>query len=285
MTVQPGIRGLPGVAPGGPGTVSEVSEHLRMAARPRWVAFTVFALLLLVAFLLLGRWQLDRAASQQTQDLDRAAAAAAAPVDVAELAQPGSPVAAETEWRVVTAKGTYDREHQLLVRNRPLDGANGYLVLVPLRTDTGAELLVVRGWIPSGETAGAPDVLPTVPPGTVEVEGRWRVPEPTSGTADLPAGQIERIVPAEIAQVTGQPTYGGWLQLGSEVPAPATADQLRRLPDDTAGGWRWPISHTVYAVQWFIFAAIAVGGWILLLRRDVQAERLPAASAPVTHDS
>ncbi len=159
-------------------------------------------------------------------------------------------------------------------------------MLVPLRTETGAELLVVRGWIPSGETAGAPDVLPTVPPGTVEVEGRWRVPEPTSGTADLPAGQIERIVPAEIAQVTGQPTYGGWLQLGSEVPAPpAAADQLRRLPDDTAGGWRWPISHTVYAVQWFIFAAIAVGGWILLLRRDVQAERLPAASAPVTHDS
>ena len=57
------------------------------------------------------------------------------------------------------------------------------------------------------------------------------------------------------------------------------------LPDGSVPGGRWPISHTVYAGQWFIFAVIALVGWVILLRRDVQAERAPAVPETANHEA
>ena len=260
-------------------------EHLKVATRPRWVGFTVFVLFLIVTFVLLGRWQLHRAHQQAAEDAMRDAARTAATTDVGQVTQPGVAPPPAAEWRSVTATGTYDSAHQLLVRNRTADPGNGYLVIVPLRTAAGPDLLVMRGWIPSGDTASAPNDIPTVPTGVVTVEGRLRLPEPSSERAGLPAGQVERIVPSEVAALTGRPTYGGWVALGTEQPsATGTAAEVTTLPDGSVPQGRWPISHTVYAVQWFIFGLIAVVGWVILLRRDVQAEALPAEHEPATHD-
>jgi cytochrome oxidase assembly protein ShyY1 len=255
-----------------------VLDHARTAGGARWVALTGFALVLLVVFLLLGRWQLHRAAWQSAADEQQAQAFAAATVSVGKLVGAGVPLPAVDEWRSVTATGTYDVAHQVLVRNRTLNSSNGYLVAVPLRTP-GGDLLVVRGWIPSGATAQAPDAVPAVPTGTVTVTGRIRAPEPASANAGLPAGQAERIVPAEVAALTGRPTYDGWLSLQTENPSPVSDTGLQTLPADGSSGWSWPISHTVYAVQWFIFAVIAVVGWFILLRRDVR-DTTPAERPP-----
>ena len=244
-------------------------DHVRATRAPRWIGLTVFVVVLVVVFVLLGRWQLHRAHAQNEADQAKAAAQAAAAVGPDALLVPGATLPAADEWRAVTATGTYDAAHQLLVRNRPFNSTNGYLVLVPLRT-AGGDLLVVRGWIPAGSTADAPDALPEVPSGTVTVTGRMRAPEPATSRTGLPDGQVERIVPAEVAQLTGRPTYGGWLSLQSETPAPPTAAQVQTLPADGSGGWTWPISHTVYAMQWFTFGVIAVVGWFVLLRRDVR---------------
>lgn len=260
-------------------------EHLRVATRPRWVGFTVFVVVLIVTFVLLGRWQLHRAHQQSAEDMMRDAARTAAPVDVGQVTHPGTPPGAEAEWRSITATGTYDAAHQLLVRNRSSDAGNGYLVLVPLRTSSGNDLVVMRGWIPSGPTADAPAEVPAVPAGVVTVSGRLRLPEPSSGPADLPTGQVERIVPGEMGALTGRPTYGGWVALGAEQPSAAgTAAEVTTLPDGSVPQGRWPISHTVYAVQWFIFGLIAVVGWVILLRRDVQAEQEPAQAATAAQD-
>ena len=59
----------------------------------------------------------------------------------------------DAEWRRVTATGEYDVSGQLLVRQRPLDGANGYQVLTPLVTSGGGALIVNRGWMPAGASA------------------------------------------------------------------------------------------------------------------------------------
>ena len=261
-------------------------EHLRVATRPRWVGFTMLVGGLFVVFVLLGRWQLHRADEQHRDDAVRETSRTAPVVVVDTVTQPDVAPDADNEWRAVTASGTYDPDHQLLVRNRSLNAKNGYLVLVPLRTDAGPDLVVVRGWIPSGGTAEAPDALPAVPSGTVTVSGRLRLPEPSVGATELPAGQVERIVPAEVADVTGRPTYGGWVVLGTEEPSTTgTAAAVTTLPDGSEPAGRWPISHTVYAGQWFIFALIAVVGWVILLRRDVQAERAPAVPEPATHEA
>ncbi len=99
---------------------------------------------------------------------------------------------------------------------------------------------------------------------------------------------MERIVPSEVSALTGRPTYGGWVVLGTEEPS----DRRHRCGrgDDPAGrqrpAGRWPISHTVYAVQWFIFGAHrGRSGWVILLRRDVQTDgTVPLDHEPATHD-
>ncbi len=244
-----------------------------MATRPRWIGFTLLVLGLIVVFVLLGRWQLDRARSQALDDVARTRASDQASEDVSRILRVGTPPAPGEEWRAVTAVGEYDATHQLLVRNRSLNSTNGYLVLVPMRVRGGPDLVVVRGWIPSGSTAAAPDAVPAVPEGTVRIAGRLRLAEPSTGPSDLPAGQVERIVPSEVGALTGRPTYAAWVVLGSEDPAAAGAAAVTPLPDGSAGGgWRWPISHTVYAWQWFTFAMIALVGWVVLLRRDVSTD-------------
>ncbi len=255
-------------------------DHLRVATRPRWVGLTIFVLVMVATFSILGQWQLGRADQQSVSDGLRDRARGAEPADISALSRPGVRPAEALQWRPVTATGTYDADHQVLVRNRSLQSSNGYLVLVPLRTDAGPDLVVLRGWIPAGSTAATPAALPTVPTGIVSIQGRLRVPEPPTTDSGLPEGQVERIVPDEIAALTGQPTYGAWVVLGTEQPTATGSELVRAVPDGSTSTGRWPISHTVYAFQWFIFAVIAGVGWFVLLRRDVTTQRPPPNQPP-----
>src|SRR5262249_9468429 len=153
------------------------------------------------------------------------------------------------QWRQVTATGTYDAAHQLLARNRVRQNVNGYEVLVPLRTADGVDLLVDRGWIDAGPTASAPAHLPAVPTGQVTVVGRIRPAEHARSNAGLPAGQVQRIDPAQVAELTGRPTYGGFVNLVRETPPQADAPAVLLTPDQAdPGGW-WKPPHLAYAVQ------------------------------------
>ena len=50
------------------------------------------------------------------------------------------------QWQRVTATGTFDGEHQFVVRNRNNGENRGYEVVTPLRTATGT-VLVDRGFV------------------------------------------------------------------------------------------------------------------------------------------
>src|SRR3954449_6063240 len=152
-------------------------RFLGLFRRPSWVGFTLFVVLACVGFYELGVWQLHRHTHQNRVDAQLSGSRALAPVAVDRLLEEGVRPAASVEWCRVTAIGTYDGAHQLLVRNRVRHNVNGYEVLVPLRTSTGVDLLVDRGWIPSGPTAAAPAKVPAVPARTVTVIGRVRPPE------------------------------------------------------------------------------------------------------------
>jgi len=251
---------------------------LGLFRRPSWVVFTLCVVLASVAFYELGVWQLHRRTHQNRVDAQLRASQELPPVPAAQLLAPGERPTGKVLWRRVSATGTYDAAHQLLVRNRVLEGDNGYEVIVPLRTTTGVDLLVDRGWIPSGPTARAPSSIPSVPAGTVSVVGRIRPPEHPADEAGVPAGQIQRIVPAEMAQLTGRPTYGGFVNLVSESPPAANAPTPLLTPDqEDPGGW-WKPPHLAYAIQWFMFVGLAVGGWVILGRREVAMAR--AAATP-----
>jgi cytochrome oxidase assembly protein ShyY1 len=158
--------------------------------------------------------------------------------------------------------GRYDAAYQLLARNRPVDGRAGYYVLTPLVTQSGAALLVNRGWVPSGATAAAAPDVPPPPSGEVAVIGRVRASERARHRAGLPAGQVDRINLPAIAAGLPYPVYGDYAELTEQRPAPAAAPRPVPPPELSEG------PHLAYAFQWFAFALIAVIGWVLLLRRE-----------------
>lgn len=235
--------------------------------RPRWLALTALVAVTVVAFVQLGLWQLRRLEERRERNAAIVASDRRAPVPAGDVLAADRPVAPGAEWQQVSARGRYDTAHQLLLRNRPLEGRNGFHVLVPLVTTGGPAVLVDRGWVPAGASAtDLPDVPPP-PAGEVTVVGRVRPAEPPKGGAPPPPGQLVRIDVSAVAQGLGYPLAGGYVELAAERPQQTTAPALLPAPEVSDG------PHLSYAVQWFLFAVVAVGGWAALLNREARDER------------
>lgn len=230
----------------------------------RWLGLLLTAVLVAAACVALGRWQLDRLGQRHerndllSRNLDRA------PVDPDVLLVVGRGPREGDEYTRVRATGRYDVEHQLLVRTRILDGQVGYDVLTPLVTETGPALLVNRGWVPRGATSSDLPAVPDAPSGTVTVTARLRASEPASTTGTPPPGQVTRIDVSGIAKTLVYDVYGGYGELTAERPAPVDAPQLLPAPEPSEG------AHLAYAFQWFLFAVLALGGFVLLTRREAE---------------
>jgi cytochrome oxidase assembly protein ShyY1 len=235
-----------------------VSAVLR---QPRWWALAVLVLVVVFATIQLGRWQFGRWEDRRLQAEAVRSAAELEPQPLAEVVS-GYEGPQDIRFTSVLASGVYQADRTVLIRNRPLDGRNGYLVMVPLTTAEGT-VAVNRGWIPAGTTAAAPENVPAPPSGTVEVSGRIQPDEPARIAPDLPAGQALSLSGA-VVQADALP--GAYLDLVSEDPQVEPAPSPPKPPGTGTG------PHLVYAVQWWLFGAVAVVGFVLLTRRDVLAQ-------------
>ena len=222
----------------------------------RWVAFTALVIIAIVGFGLLSRWQWQRAEEERTKREAWVIQSEAEPVPL------GVAVATPVEWTSVTAAGTFDLDSTRLVRQRPLDGSNGFWVVTALETDVG-RVWVNRGWIPVTGAATGTVAAPAAPAGPIVVAGRIRLadgdsaPEPN----DLPAGQISSLSPKALgADITD-------VYIEATASDPADPD-VTRLPgpdiDET--------QNVSYAIQWLIFAVIAMTGWWYFLRREARED-------------
>jgi cytochrome oxidase assembly protein ShyY1 len=222
---------------------------------PFWVRAAVVAVLLSVAFVLLGRWQWGRHEGKVTVAERIASNYDAAPVEPAALLpDPTAALPGGEEWRPVRVVGSYLPDREVLVRNRPLDGVYGYEVVVPFRpADGGALLLVDRGWIPNGASGARPDAVPPSPSGTVAVVARLRPTEPPEDRAPPPGQELRIDVPRITSPITGalglRAVTRAYGVLASEDPRPAAAPTLLPRPDGDLG------PHLAYAVQWWAGAA------------------------------
>ncbi|GAB2960873.1 SURF1 family protein [Nonomuraea fastidiosa] len=246
----------------------------RFLLTPRWLVLHVVVLLVIPAFVLLGRWQFGRFEERSANSERVTANIEAPPVPIDRLAAPGQQVKQDDRFRKVTVTGTYDTAHGLVVRRRPQEGRNGFYVLTPLVTGPGTAVIVNRGWVPAGATADtAPDV-PAPPSGQVTVTGRLRPSETeeNSGIRDrggLPPGQVLLINADAIGKGLPYRLVGGYVELIEQQPAPATAPAPVPEPDVGSGGGL----NLAYGVQWWLFIGIAIGGWVLLIRREVAERR------------
>ena len=132
-------------------------RHVRFLLRPGWLAFIALVVgFAVICYTLLAPWQFGREEQRQAQERAIAAANAAPPVPLAELAPAGTAVGSDVEWRRVTATGTYLPESEAVVRLRVVDGKPAVEVLTPLRLDDGRIVAVDRGLGRRGERPADP---------------------------------------------------------------------------------------------------------------------------------
>ncbi|WP_444962086.1 SURF1 family cytochrome oxidase biogenesis protein [Nocardiopsis sp. M1B1] len=245
---------------------------LKVLFSQRMLAFHALVLVLVPSFVWLGFWQLDRAGQRGAAVDLQQSNLAADPVPVAELSRVGEDVDPDDRWRTVEATGTWDTEHEILLRNRDGSGGVGFHVLTPLVTEEGTAVLVNRGWVERGETALDQPEVPPAQEGSVEVAGRLHYSETEENTGlrnrdDLPEGQLMMVDVDRIAADLPYPVYGGYVDLTRQDPMPEAAPEPVVLHEEDAG------MSASYAVQWWVFAVVAVGGWVFLVRREIRDAR------------
>jgi cytochrome oxidase assembly protein ShyY1 len=237
------------------------------------VLFAITVALLAWATWLLGEWQFHRLADRKELNatISRNTSAPAAPVS--DVLEPGHPVSADDEWRVITATGSYSPDDTVIVRYRTRDGASGSDVVVPLVTDQGPALLVDRGWLATDNSVTEPVEVPAPPSGEVTVTGWVRVDATgDSTTVSTTAGDTlstRAISSARIGDTLDQEVYGGFVDLKSEDPAPETPLAKAELPELDNG------PHFFYGLQWWFFGVLAIGGFCYLAYDEWRKQRLP----------
>lgn len=249
---------------------------LRFLVSRQWVVRIVGGLVLATAFVLLGLWQLDRNEQRQARNAAIQAGLEQPAETIEDMLAPGEPVATDQEWRTVLVSGRYDESGQLALRLRPQGGQAGIHVLTPLVTDSGTTVLVDRGFL-AASGADVPE-LPAPPQGEVDVVGRVRSSEDGGErTGDPSTGMIRYVDLDVLAAAMSRPLYGGWLELVDQDPPPEQTLALVPPPELESG------PHLSYAIQWFAFAVIGVGGFVLLVRAEARARRQDASPAGNGH--
>lgn len=231
----------------------------------RWALLIIFVALLGVVFVSLGNWQLDRLAQRKERN-------ATTITNEQKPVQPYEqvfthPITDADQWQRVEARGTFDADHQFVVRYRSNGGADGYEVLTPLRTASG-DVLVDRGFIPLERGTRIPSVAPAPPTGEVTVVGHVRRNERGRRAATAPAGNQVRLINSDAIAVTlPYEIESGYIGLLTVQPEQQGGFQPIQLPDLSEGPHFW------YAVQWFLFTAIGVAGIVVFIRGDLRARR------------
>ncbi|MGH8893638.1 MAG: SURF1 family cytochrome oxidase biogenesis protein [Actinomycetes bacterium] len=245
----------------------------RFLLTQRWAGLLAVAVVVATGCVAMGAWQVDRLSQRHARNDLLERTLDTRPVAVADVLRVGRGPAAADQFTRIRATGGYDVDDQLLVRTRLLEGQVGFHVLTPLVTDAGPALLVNRGWVPRGATPTAVPKVPAPPRGRVTVVGRVRPSEPASTTGEPPPGQVTRIDVPAIAGTLPYDVFGGYVELVAERPSPGTAPRLLPAPEPTEG------PHLAYAFQWFLFAGLALGGYVVLARREA-ADREAARREP-----
>ena len=247
-----------------------VAVFQKMFNRQLWWV-TVLVLLIMVFFVRMGLWQLDR--MQEKQALN---ALVVERYRLPVLTLPGDAAGLtpdELAYRRVTVSGTYDYAEQMRIRGQFVDGELGQRLITPLVLGDGSAVLVDRGWVPY-ESLPAADVARFDEGSQVTVLGSLRPSEP------LPAGlspEQSGSIPPEWTQMdvaamdgtVGPTLFPLFVHQEAEPDRPFAALPLREEATiELSGG-----THLSYAVQWFSFALLAGFSYFMVLRMRVQRAR------------
>jgi cytochrome oxidase assembly protein ShyY1 len=150
--------------------------------------------------------------------------------------------------------------------------------MTAMRQEDDTFVWVNRGWLPAGRDALSTPPLPAPPAGLVDITGYLRAFEESDARSGegLPIGQIA--APAAALLPSVDVDLQGYVQLATSDPEQAG---LVVLPVPTVD----EVQNISYAVQWLLFAAVAVGGWFFVLRREALTDAEGNGASQVAVDS
>ena len=222
-----------------------------------WSLFKSFiALLLILLCAWVAQWQYHRGVDRHARNT----------VIEERIAKPALPLTqidsdlANFEWQTISTTGSFDKDRQILLRNRYNEGKYGYEVLTLFTSDNSKTFWVDRGWVEAGATATTAPVVTPVPDTQVSITGRLRLDSslPRGSFFALP-GKGQGLV-SELnaqSQLNTEKFYIDLLSGSESSLTPAVAAQLPELSDGP---------HMAYALQWIFFGGLVIYGRILIRR-------------------
>ena len=253
----------------------------RFLLTPRWLGAAVLTVVAAVIMVMLGNWQLHRYQERSAINhrIDAADSTRAVPLTSVVAAPTGAGTAGANPgkgvaWTKVTASGRYDPSKEIQARARTVNGDVGYEIITPLVLADGTALLVDRGWVPTPAAgAAAPPVVPAAPGGDITVVGQIHLSESRPTPIEHRDGRLDtrRISVPHLAHEMPYPVYGAYLLLTSQTPANDQA--FTKIPIDHEDSWQ----NGGYAVQWWLFACMALFSFVWQARKEAQGDTGPAA--------
>lgn len=214
---------------------------------------TLVSILLVALCLIAANWQYHRGVDRHAKNYKVQQNTKLPQLDLNEISD-----LVPQEWRTVFVRGTFDTNHNVLLRNRYSDdGKYGYEYLTLFRSSNKI-FWVDRGWVQAGERATDRPKLPLTPTKEIEITGRIRL------NSSLPRGSFFAL-PASGDLVSSWnlrskvKTEDFYIDLISgEGVTPNVPAELPELSDGP---------HMAYALQWIFFAGLIVYGRLLIRKR------------------
>jgi surfeit locus 1 family protein len=224
--------------------------------------------LLIGALLALGVWQVERLSWKRDliARVDQRVHAEPSPAPTrAAWSRVNRP---DDEYRRVTAEGTLQNDLETLVYASTALGP-GYWVITPLALADGTSVLINRGFVPT-EKRDPTTRLDGQISGPVSITGLLRLTEP-KGTLikkNDPAGDrwYSRDT-AAIAQQRGIAVIAPYCIDADGTPNPGG------MPTGGLTQIAFPNNHLVYAITWFVLAAMALGLLVIVVRVEMRVRR------------
>ncbi|MGH8915659.1 MAG: SURF1 family cytochrome oxidase biogenesis protein [Acidimicrobiia bacterium] len=239
---------------------------MRWLLTPRWIFAHLVVLTLVVVFVNLGLWQLNRLEERRLANAVGESRYGEAPVDIEVLLSAAGGDVESLEYRRATATGEFQPEHEVLIRSQVYQDAAGFHVITPLLGE-GIAVLVDRGWVPLGmDEVPVSEAAP--PEGEVTVEGWVRPTQERQGLgpADPAEGRLVAMNRVDVDRIQDQ------------VPYPLAPIYLSMLGEQVTGEPILPARptfddegpHLAYAIQWFGFTVVGIVGYVMLIRRSTK---------------
>lgn len=233
-----------------------------MTSRPP-VTLTLLSLVVGTACIALGFWQLRRLNERRelNAEVSRRRSLPAMALDSIGRWQ---------EDRRGSAAGRLDYAQEFVLRERARSSVPGVEVVTPMLIEgSDTALLILRGFVPSADARSyTPALHREADSGAIAGTIR-RVPNDSAGARPATVDGTFSLRRLDLSSVRGRLPYPvAATYLIADSPATLTPAPLRTLPPPLNDG-----PHLNYAIQWFAFATIAVGGTAALWWRPRQPPR------------